>query len=207
MKTRAILLLALLCTGCRSPRVGDVMREFGAPAYAKHVETGFHSIHIRYLPLALQVLNRAGWEDSLSLTRGVLDSLRRSQPFHPGLCFLMTLGPADTSQAKGRSNDVVYGSQSGYSDYREAIQAYQFGLKDKIWLETGGVKYPLYAYTLENSWGMTRSRNFFLSFRVPEKILTARNVDFQIVLDDIVPGLARRKITWTLPIGEYDALI
>jgi hypothetical protein len=182
------------------------MRSFQSTAYSQRIAAGSHVIQIRYLPVALQVFNRAGLGESTTVTRELLDSLKRLQMPNGAISFVMTLGPADTSKADF-SNDVIFGGLSGYSNYREAVQAYQFGLKDKIWLEADGKKYPLSAYTLENNWGMTQDRNFFLVFNPPADASPDRKFEFQLVLDDIVPGLARRKITWTLPIGEYDALI
>lgn len=207
MKLMAGCLLVLALSACRSPKVAEVIGDLRSPAYCKRLETESHVIKVRYLPLALQILGRADMEGDRLLTRELLDSLRQAKSQKATLSFLLTLAPADTSPGTGLEQDVLYGRLSGYSDYREAIQAYKFGLKEKIWLEAGGKKYPIANYTLEDSWGMTHSRDFFLSFHVPEGLQPDEKAEFQLVLDDIVPGLARRKITWILPIGDYDGLI
>lgn len=207
MRVVAICVVGMSLIGCQKPRIRDVIQELHSSAYSQRLQIRNHVIEARYVPPTLQALERADLDGSRILTRHLLDSLEHSISANPGISFLLTLAPSDTSTSRGLTNDVIYGASTGYSDYHEAMRAYQFGLKEKIWIEAGGKKYPLASYTMENSWGLTRSRNFFLVFRLPDDIRTGSVTEFQLVLDDIVPGLARRKIKWTLPIGEYDALI
>lgn len=129
----------------------------------------------------------------------LLDSLERENSAFKGLTFVLTLSPIDSNQ-KDFAHDVVYGKISGYESYKETLNAYQFGLKDKIWIESKGVKIPMLGYQMENTYGVSRSLNFTLLF--PSWPGDSEN-KFRIVLDDIVPGLNREKIEFDLSMRRY----
>jgi hypothetical protein len=192
--------VSLLFVGCKSVLVRDVLAECKDPKFARTVEAGNHRIELRYLPRALRLLNKPGINDSSRFTRDFWDSVKQADP-KPGTIFLLTLSPKDTSKHGDFSNDIVYGPSGGFRDYREALNAYQFGLSDKIWVEAGGRKIPLAGYQMENTFGMTQSRTFVLAF--PELARENRS-SVKVVLDDIIPGLSRRKLEWDLTMRKYD---
>jgi hypothetical protein len=207
MNFRIVWILALVTTACRDPKVGDVITELRSSHHRQSVLAGNHRIEARILPPVLLALENASIDTNQALTPSLVDSLRKASSPNPGLSIVLSIAPSDTSIGRGLSNDVIYGKLSGFTDYHQASHEYQFGLKEKIWIEADGRKYPLMTYTMENSWGLIHGRSFFMVFQMPECIKLRESSEFELVLDDIVPGLSRRKIKWSFPIGEYDALI
>jgi hypothetical protein len=200
----ALLAGLAFLAGCRSPRVGELAREMRGPAYARTLTTPHHVLEVRYLPRALRLAGEFGLSDSTRLTPALRDSLAELSGAAE-LVFVMRLAPKDEEADPTFANDVVYGRLSGYASYAEAQQAYASGLQERIWLEADGRKIPLAGYQMENSYGMSPARTFLLSFPEFGALRKARTV--QLVLDDIVPGMARQKITWKLPVGKYDDAI
>gem|GEM_PF-3897883 len=123
------------------------------------------------------------------------------------MIFFLRLDPKSDSTGPGFESDLIFGNQSGFDGYRSAQKAYAFGLKEKIWLEIGDKKVPLGSYQMENSFGMSRGRTFVLVFPPLAPALMKENVEVTLVLDDIVPGLARKRLKWDLPVGKYDESI
>jgi hypothetical protein len=199
-----ILPFALLSffLACNEPQVRDVLAEFHGSRYSKSLETREHKIEVRWVPQTLQLLNSVDPSTATKLTRTLLDSLKNKGGTRAGLLFLMRLAPRDSVRGANFKNDVIYGNLSGYANYQDALNAYQFGFREKIWLEVDGERVPLSNYQMENTFGMTASRTFALLF--PELNRNARRFEVKLVLDDIVPGLARKKIDWILPVGKYD---
>lgn len=195
-----------ILVGCKAVHVGDLRKEFAGQAYVRTVEASQHVVEVRYVPNLKRLVERTGWEDTVLLTRKILDSLRQSIP-GGRMLLAMTIRPKDDSRTSDLSQDLVYGKTNGYTDYQQALADLQFGLKERIWIESGGHKIPLSHYHMENSFGMTRGRIFLLSFLALDSAAGKAQESFTVVLDDLVPGLSRRRISWNLPIGEYDEKI
>lgn len=200
------VIAGFILVGCKAVHVGDLRKEFEGQAYLRSVEASQHVVEVRYVPNLKRLVERAGWEDTVLLTGKILDSLRRSMP-SVGPLLAMTIRPKDDSRSFDLSQDLVYGKTSGYTDYQQALENLQFGLKERIWIETRGHKIPLSHYHMENSFGMTRGRIFLLSFGALDSAAGKKQDSLTLVLDDLVPGLSRRRISWNLPIGEYDEKI
>lgn len=198
-----VVFLALVCTGCRTLRVGELRAEFGKSAYVRLIEAGNHEILVRFVPDLMWKVQGLGLEDSLRLSRSLLDSLT-GDTLAGGLRFLLSIRPKGESYGQGFSRDVVYGSIGGFRNYQEALETYQFGFKERIWLESGGRRIPMANYHMENSFGMDPGRNFVLCFSDMKDLIGGDKVTVFLVLDDLVPGLSRRKVEWTLPVGKYD---
>jgi hypothetical protein len=155
----------------------------------------------------MQVLSHAKLDTLARLSSAVLAGLKPEGNPNPGLVFLLKLSPADTTSVRGLEKDVIYGKINGYGGIKEAQEAFQFKLKDKIWIESGGLKYQVSSFIMENSWGLSNSRTFFLVFPWPREKKSTEQIRFQLVMDAIIPGLDRKNLTWTLPLGKYDELI
>lgn len=162
------------------------------------METEKHRIELRFIPSAVRLLEEAGISDSARFTTSLWDSLKGVH-HSQGALFIMTIAPKDT--AAGFADDPIYGPAGGFHDYKSALNGYQFGLIKKIWLEANGRKIPLVSYEMENSFGITPSRTFVLSF---PGLSREEKKSTNLVLDDVVPGLSRRKIQWDLTAEKYD---
>ena len=187
----------LLAAGCRPRTVGEAVAEFSGRDYRQSTQTNRFQVEVRFLPVALQVLTEARLSQDRAVTRQLLDSLSRDRNLG-GLAFLLRVGPSDTGRSATFENDIVYGRDNGFGDWRKALTEYQFGLKEKIWLESDGQKIPLSNYQMENSFGLTPGRSFLLHF--PEHPVgrdRARKVT--LVLDGIAPGMGRWRTEWVIP--------
>lgn len=202
-----ITLLVLGLAGCQRFKAKEILREFAGPEYFRKCEGADLSIELRYLPRTLQLISGNRVEDSSSISNIILDSLESETPISGGLAFLMTIAPRGATGENGSGRDLVHGGLGGYQDYRETLNAYSFGLKERIWLELDGQKWPLMSYHMENSFGMTPGRNFILVFAALPKLPGMGTVGADLVLDDIVPGLTRKKLHWTFPVGTHDQSI
>lgn len=192
--------------GCRSLSVSELRRKFETPEYIQRVECGHHRIEVRYIHRTLRILERSGIEDGARLTQAALDSLGKSDSSR-GLLFLLSIKPLEDSAASDSFEDVIYGGKSGFADYWEALEAFQSGFRDRIWIEHAGKRYPVGNYHLENTFGLTRGRNIVLTFNPSPNPGGQEAGPYYLVLDNLVPGLSRRKMEWTLPVGRYDEKI
>jgi hypothetical protein len=200
----SLIAAALLTLGCTDVRVKDVLKEFDGAPYEKSVETDNHKLAIRYIPRTYQILRRSGLDTSALVDTRLLDSLE-AEYGKVGTVFTLLLQPRNGDQDAGLENDVVYGSLSGFSSYQATMRAYAFGLHEKNRMEVKGKKIPLSRYQMDNSFGLTKGRNFILLF--PALPQEAKAEEVRLVLDDIVPGLARKKLVWSFPVGKYDESI
>jgi hypothetical protein len=194
--------------GCMDPTIRDAIRATDQKSYLREFEADNLKFEIRFVPRIRAVLERCDFDSATGLTPARLDSLKAHSFGATGLMFLLTIGPKVNGTGNGMdlSKDLIYSNTGGYEDFRLAINAFLFGLKDKIWMECNGLRIPLSGYQMENNYGLAPHRTFMLFF--PK--LSCGEVDerrLEIVMDDVVPGLARKKIQWTLPLGKYDELI
>ena len=201
----AMLALLVGVFGCRPERVGEAVREMSGEAYLRRIETPHHRVEVRYLPRALRRLQESGLPDSTRLTPRLEKSLRFVEG-GSSLVFVIRLAPLDEKAQPDFVNDLVYGKSSGYTTAAEAQRAFAFEMKERIWIESDGIKVPAAHYQMENSYGIAPGRTFLVAF--PEIRADYKKIKkIQLVLDDVVPGMARRKITWKLPVGNYDDAI
>jgi hypothetical protein len=204
MRYPVALLLAVLFAGCKQPTIREVLDQAQSEVNTRTLEAGGHRMEIRYVSRTAQVLAGSGLDGSIRVSGRLIDSLKSGYGGPEGLTFLLRLSPKDSSKNIGFDHDVVYGNISGFGNYKETLQEYAFGLTKKIWLELDGTRIPLSNYQMENSFGVSRSRTFTLLFpELPQKY-RGREAHVKIVLDDIVPGLARKKLDWTLTAGKND---
>lgn len=192
--------IVLSLAGCRYRTVEDAVRELRGPKYARLMETQNHRLEFRYVPKDLRLLTCYGLKGSRVIDRKLLDSLKSIEGMAKGMVIHLTIGPKnDTLPPSDMSNDVIYGTISGFQDYRDALQEYQFGLQEKVWIESGGRRFDMATYHMSNTWGMTKSRTFTLLFEIPDSLLERENVT--LVAESVVPGFGRKKFAWTHPDG------
>lgn len=196
----AACLVALGIFGCQQPTVRDILAESATQSGIRKIESANHVLTARYLAPEVLLLGRAGLDGGTRVTRRLLDSLRQQEDPAGGWTFLLTLSPAKPDFSGSHGDDVVYGGKSGFGSYREAMAEYHFGWQEKIWIEADGVKIPLANYQMENTFGMNPSRNFTLMFPAPGRQDLRK---FKLVLDGIVPGMAREKIEFEIRTERY----
>lgn len=204
MKTPFILAAVCLFAGCRQTTLREVLEAERATAQELSFEAGNHRIEVRLVSRVSDLLARSGLPDGAKVDRGLLDSLAEASGGFMGHTFVMRIGPKDTVARQGFANDLIYGPHAGYADHREALQAFQTGLREKIWLEIDGRRVPLANYQMENNFGAAPGRTFILLFpRTPGSAgRDTRKV--KLVMDDVVPGLGRKKTDWLLQAGKYE---
>lgn len=191
--------------GCQSHRVGDLKSRLKGVEYFRTVEAGNTRIEVQYVPENLDLISRSGLDSGAVVTRKMLDSLDRIHNASKVVRFQLRMSPLRIDSAAGIMNDVLYGTQFGYGMLQERTRDFQFGFKSKIWLEKNGRKVPLSVYHMENNFGISHSKTFILSFPNPSP--EDKRASMDLVLDDLVPGLARKKINWNLPVGKHDQSI
>ena len=207
MKSIVAACTVMALWACKPVPVYEALKDLQGEKYMRRLEAGQHRIKLRYIPGTLRLLSRQGLDSSRTVDRSLLDSLQKTETSIEGLSFILRLEPKDSAVGMGLEHDVVYGGLAGFGSYQEASQTYMFGLGQKIWLELDGKKQSLSQYHMENSWGMNPGRSFYLVFKLPAGKKPGDPLSFRLVLDDIVPGLSRKKVEWKLPLGKYDGLI
>jgi hypothetical protein len=202
LATRTSLLLAWVIygTGCRNPTVREALEIETKRIFEKSFETQNHQITAKFISKTALVISRSGLDGSETLSDSLMDVLKKSDSLSDGWTFLLTLSPKNSSVPGSIENDVVYGIRNGFASYKEALAEYEFGWKEKIWIEYGGIKIPMANYRMENTFGMSPSRNFVLVF--PETRITG-NPKIKLVLDGIVPGMQREKLNFEIPMERY----
>jgi hypothetical protein len=203
IKPEVVFLVLLALTGCQSPQVATVRKELQGEKFYQTFETQEHRVHVQYVPKALRLLNAARLDTGELVNPRVLDSLELAYGVS-GLCFHLRISPMATGVAPHFANDLIYGSPGGFEVYRKRLQEFSFLLNEKIWLEVNGQKVKISHYHMENSYGISPARTFVLQF--PQLSIEKQTV-FSLVLDDILPGMSRRKLSWTIPVGKYDQSI
>lgn len=190
---------------CWTPTVGDALRALDAPAYTQTVETSDFRVELKYLPRVRRLLNSTALDSGKGLGEDVLDSLRTQASEIRGMAFFLTIGPRDRADGIDLSRDLIYSGKSGHANSGEAFMDYSMGMGGKIWIEAEGRTHTMSTYQMENNWGYNPKRSFLLLFPdINEKHPDCR---LEVVLDELVPGLGRKKFQWALPVGKYDELI
>jgi hypothetical protein len=199
---RSLLLLFWIALGisCREPTVKEALKIGLRSGFERTLETPNHLLIIRYIPRTSLLISRAGLDQNAPVSEGLLDSLQKTDSLSEGWMFLLTLSPKKSSPPGSIENDVVYGAHNGFGSYREALEMYRTGWQDKIWIESGKARIPMANYQMENTFGMTPSRNFTLIF--PKSSVTA-SPQIKLVLDALVPGMQREKLEFEIPRERY----
>lgn len=201
------MLVTCFLFSCQQPYNSHVKSSLLGQKYIQSFEVGNHRIKVQYVPRVLKLLMHSRMDSNSRISNSLLDSLEKDFGESNGITFVLHLEPKDASSGPGFESDLIYGNMSGYGNYQEALQAFAFGLKEKIWLEVNESMLPMRSYQMENTFGMTRGRTFVLLFSKPPGFEKGAEISATLVLDNIVPGLARKKMEWTFPVGKYDESI
>jgi hypothetical protein len=194
--------LVLLC-GCEQKSVRELKAKFSGDMYERSVEAPNFVIRARYLPPIMREIMAYGLPDTARPSRKMLDSLHAKRGNPPGMGLLLRIDP----KTAGPTRDLIFGTENGYGNYRIALDQFSRGLEEKIWIEINGVRISMRGYQMENSFGMSSGRTFVLLFPSLEYGHQDKPDGFTLILDDIVPGLSRKKLNWMLPVGKKDESI
>jgi hypothetical protein len=198
---KVAILPALFLLGCEPKTVGEILAKSKSEKSQQAKEVENLKVTVRQFSKTHFLLSRAHLDGHRAITEALIDSLE-SEFGYCGTMFLLRIEPKDSSGKSGMDDDLIYGPIGGFSDYRSAMQEYQFGLKEKIWLESSKEKIPLSGYQMENTFGFDHGRTFIIQFPDLKKGSTGNEYKYFLVLDDIVPGLGRWKTEWLILNGK-----
>lgn len=200
-----LLMMAMLAAGCDRPTVGDAIHRLRGEAYVKSLETGDHKIEVRFIPESLYFLTYGSLDTNRPFETDLLDSVKTKGYLGYGLMFTLKVAPrVDTLSPLDYRNDVVFGRIAGEESYRSVLDGFMNGLPEKVWLEIDGQHWPLLTHHMTNSWGMEKSRTFTLLFNPLQDLLPAKKGRVTLVMENLVPGQAREKVQWDLPLSRND---
>lgn len=187
------IIVICLISGCQRQSIGNRIQELRGDEFVKYIEGSNHILNFRYIPDELNLLLQSRLDTNKQFTQQLLDSLKSNVTANSAIRFSFELNPINLENGQGFENDVVYGNFSGESSYQKTLNKYLFGLNENIWLEVGGRRIDLLNYHMVRSWGLTRGRTFMLLF--PD-IIKDNSTEFDLVIENIVPGQGRNKIRW-----------
>jgi hypothetical protein len=196
-------MICLSLSACREVKLKEIVKGMRGEKFMQSANTGAHRIQLRYVPKILRVYESGEADSNAEFPPPGIDTLALRQMTR-GILFVMQLGPSDTSGNSGFKKDLIYGAFEESGDYRKNLAHYQFGLAEKIWLESNRVRYPLANYQMENSFGMFPERTFTLFFPDIPNPTPGKPMLVKVVLDDIVPGLGRKQFTWAINAEKYE---
>jgi hypothetical protein len=203
-KTLAVsVAVCLAILGCREPTVLEMRKSLLSKEYCRDAEAELHRISVRYVPPALRILTQFKPDSARILDKRLTDSLRQDAGSMDGIIFHLRIDPKADAKPGDFDDDLIYGTKSGYGGYQENLNAFLFGMKERIWLESDGRKILMTGFQMENNFGMSKGRTFVLAFPGMAQG-TRKYKKIELVLDDVVPGLSRKKMAWTLPVGKND---
>lgn len=197
----------LLLQGCHSKQISEILKAVPEKSYTKMATTDYLRIEVRLVPKMVQVLGAAQLNQDRLLTAALVDSLNKENGRKYGMLFIMDITPIPETKAQNSSNDLIYSSIGGYQDYREALEAFQSGLNETVWLESGGKKISLVSNQMSNNFGMSPGRQFTMVFPEIFRYSDKDEIEFYLVLDNLVPGLSRKKLEWKISKRKYESTI
>jgi hypothetical protein len=200
------LSLAFLLSSCQQKKVHEVLRDFESKRYSQTLETPHFHIEVRYMPLVYRLLKSSDVDTSISigeLKRAFADGPGKSSK---GLVFYLRLVPDD--QVSNAEIQLFINSHisTGFESEGAGLFLTSAPLREKIWIESGNQKLSPAEVRIENTYGLSRTIICTVLFS-NSWLEKAAKGKFDFVIDDLVPGMARRKIGWMLPIGKYDESI
>lgn len=203
MMNRLLLVAFFGIVGCEQPRFGDWRKEFQSKDYVQEIRNGELVLEVRHVPKELRQAVEWGISDTARMSAAFLDTLKRAA-FIKGHLFMVTLKPFSEEFSSRMGKDLVYGQGNRFSTYQEAMETYQFGWRERIWLEYGDKKIPMSGYQMENTFGVSPERSFIISFPELGHTKASGKAKVDLVVEDLFPGLARHKLHWMLPVGEHE---
>ncbi|MES2730610.1 MAG: hypothetical protein V4714_02640 [Bacteroidota bacterium] len=132
------------------------------------------SITVKYLPAAFLAYKEG--RNMPRATQKERDSLLNY--YSHSRTFLMTIKP---EVASGASGDVIYQGIGNYQEYQQRVMQLNFHLGEYLSLHAGKQLFVPSLSTMENTYGVTELRNFYLVFSDTDahtSLLTENELDF-----------------------------
>jgi hypothetical protein len=127
----------------------------------KRREVGDLIVQAKYLPsdlLAWKELNHQKISDKEK------DSLSRF--YDQSLTFLLSVSP---DSSKGATDDILYRGVSNQKDFKRRVNELNFGIEGMIKLLIAGKEYYPVLAVMENTYGTSSSKNFYIVFSSDDK--------------------------------------
>ena len=176
--------LALLSACQSKPKDAASYRQWMAdPANGLNIikQTSVFEFSLQYLPTEYRVLKAI--EDEATLTKDDRDSLYASM--HQSLYFIFTISPREGRAA----GDVMYSGVNDYPDYKQRVQALNFGIKDYWSLRTEAGEFAPVLSNLENTYSLTDYRKLHIVFAPPDSTVHFHDLKpWDVVFNDEVFG-------------------
>lgn len=132
-------------------------------------------ISVKYLPV--EYLEYKEMEGDNGMIKNQLGSLKKE--YENSMTFLMTIGPDEN---KGNKNDIMFDKIANYKEYSERLLSLNFEIDKNITLKSGDVELKPVLSALENTYGLSKSRNIVFAFAITknekQEIEKSKDVDF-----------------------------
>jgi hypothetical protein len=143
-------------------------------------------ISVKYLPA--EYLEYKEMQGDKEVIKNQLDSLKKE--YENSITFLMSIGP---DEDKGNKNDIMFDKIANYKEYAERLLSLNFEIDKNITLKTGNLELKPVLSALENTYGLSKSRNIVFAFAVTkadkEEIEKSNELDFSYSDDLFQLGL------------------
>lgn len=137
-------------------------------------------VSVKYLPNEYLVYKETIGNDN---TETYKDSLKKE--YKNSLTFLMIIAP---DEEKGNKNDIMTEGINNYQEYSERLLALNFQLDKNISLRSGTIELKPVLSALENTYGLSKSRNILFVFAANEeqkgKMNDSETIDF-VYIDEL----------------------
>jgi len=156
------LFVVLSCMGCTGKKV------YSVEEYSKWIndpENGLTNtrrikglkITVKHLPVEYLIYKEQ--KENNNSSNQFADSLKKA--YNNSLTFLMMIAP---DEEKGNKNDVMLEGITNYQEYTQRLLAMNFALDKSIRLQSGKVQLKPVLSALENTYGLSKSRNIVFVF-------------------------------------------
>jgi hypothetical protein len=141
------------------------------------------SITVKYLPAAFLAYKE--WRNIPGAGNKQMDSLLNY--YQRSRTFLMTIKPCATQPdaAARTSGDVIYKGIGNYQEYQQRVMQLNFNLGEFLELHAGKQVFKPTLSTMENTYGVTEQRNFYLVFSdADEKTTLLAETELDLTFQD-----------------------
>lgn len=132
-------------------------------------------IAVKYLPTEYLILKELEESDDTSEN----NRERIKKEYENAITFLMTIGPDEN---KKNNNDIMFEGIKSYKEYSERLVSMNFEIDKNVSLNTTHAELKPVLAVLENTYGLSKSRNIMFVFSPNESekkdMKTSNNIDF-----------------------------
>ncbi len=155
--------------------VGAYSKWINDPANGLTLTRKIHGLKISVKYLPADYLEYKEMQDNSGENQ--LDSLKKE--YENSLTFLMTIGP---DEEKGNKNDIMFDGIKNYKEYSERLLSLNFEIEKNVLLKTDNVALKPVLSALENTYGLSKSRNIVFAFaptqNEKQEIENSNTIDF-----------------------------